>query len=307
MGGSGGSFLGGDPQGVAEKLRKAEQEAENQAFRSEVEMFLGQVLADANDRDTGAVAKHLETIQQALENDIDGVVELLFGGSVARRTYVDGMSDVDALVIVNESELATANPQEVCDYILRRLSERLQSRVTPDGFAITVHFADVPVQVVPVVRRGNDYLLPSDDCSAWSRVRPRAFSDALTAVNKKCGGKVVPTVKLAKVLLTGLPEGRRPTGYHLENLAVEAFAGYQGPFTPRTMLHHFFARAHELIRTPIPDRTGQSPHVDDYLGARDSTQRLVVADAVARIGRRLRNADGANDIEQWKRLLNPDQ
>ena len=303
MGGSGGSFLGGDPRSVAEKLRKAEQETEDQAFRTEVEAVLGQALAGANDRDTDAVAKHLETIQQALEKDIDGVVDLLFGGSVSKRTYVDGMSDVDALVIVNESELVDADPQAVCEYFLERLSARYGDRVSADGFAITVQFADAQVQVIPVVRRGKDYLLPSDDLRHWSRVRPQAFSDALTASNKACGGKVVPTIKLVKMLLSAMPENRRPTGYHLENLAVECFSGYQGAQTPREMLHHFFDRAPDLIRAPIPDRTGQSTHVDEYLGARDSVERLVVADAVARIGRRLRNADGARSIEQWKRLL----
>jgi len=72
------------------------------------------------------------------------------------------------------------------------------------------------------------------------------------------------------------------------------------------MLQRFFDRAPDLIRTPIPDRTGQSIHVDDYLGVRDSVERLVVADSVARIGRRLLNADGAKDIEQWKQLLEVD-
>ena len=47
------------------------------------------------------------------------------------------------------------------------------------------------------------------------------FADTLTAANKACSGKVVPTIKLAKVLLSDLPDGRRPSGYHLENLAVE--------------------------------------------------------------------------------------
>lgn len=303
MGGSGGSFLGGDPRSIADKLRKAEQDSEDQAFRVEVETLLGQILADANDRDTDAVTKHIEIIRQALEKGIEGVVDLLFGGSVAKRTYVDGLSDVDALVVVNESELAATDPKAVCDYILGRLSERFPGRVIPDGFAITVQFADVRVQVVPVVRRGEDYHLPSADCRQWSRVRPRAFSDALTATNKACSGKLVPTVKLAKVLLSGLPEARRPSGYHLENLAVETFRGYQGPCTPRAMLREFFSRAPDLIRTPIPDRTGQSSHVDAYLGHRDSVERLVVADAVARVGRRMRNADGAGDIDQWKRLL----
>ncbi len=303
MGGSGGSFLGGDPRDVAEKLRKAEHETEDQAFRSDVEKLLGEVLATANDRDADAVSRHLTTIQQALEKDIDGVVQLMFGGSVAKRTYVDGISDVDALVVVNESELASADPKSVREYFLARLSERLEGRVSADGFAINVEFADVTVQLVPVIRRGNDYMLPDPECTSWSRARPNAFTDALTSTNKACNGKVVPTIKLAKVLLAELPENRRTNGYHLENLAVEVFSGYKGPCTPREMLHYFFAKAPELIRAPIPDRTGQSTHVDDHLGAKDSIERLVIADAVDRIGRRLRNADGAKDIEQWKRLF----
>lgn len=303
MGGSGGSFLGGDPKAVAEKLRQAEHETEDQAFRSDVEKLLGEVLAAANDRDVDAVSRHLTTIQQALEKNIDGVVQLMFGGSVAKRTYVDGISDVDALVVVNESELASTDPKSVCNYLLERLSERLEGRVSPDGFAINVEFSDVTVQLVPVIRRGNDYMLPNPECTDWSRARPNAFTDALTATNKACNGKVVPVIKLAKVLLADLPENRRTNGYHLENLAVEAFRGYQGPYTPREMLHHFFTKAPDLIRAPIPDRTGQSRHVDDHLGSRDSMERLVVADAVDRIGRRLRNADGAKDVDQWKRLF----
>lgn len=303
MGGSGGSFLGGDPRSVAEMLRQAEQGTQDQSFRSDVEKLLGEVLAAANDRDVDAVRRHLAVIQQALEKNIDGVVELMFGGSVAKHTYVDGISDVDALIVVNESELASPDPKSVCDYVLRRLIERLKERVSVDGFAINVEFADIKVQLVPVIRRDNDFLLPNPECTRWSQVRPSAFTDSLTAANKACNGKVVPTIKLAKVLLADLPEYRRPNGYHLENLAVAVFAGYKGPCTPREMLHHFFDKAPDLIRAPIPDKTGQSTHVDDYLGAKDSTERLMVADAVDRIGRRLRNADGAHDIEIWKRLF----
>ncbi len=304
MGGSGGSFLDGDPKDVAEKLREAELKAEGQAFGTEVEAILGEVLADANDRDTEAVARHLKTIQQALEKEIDGVVELLFGGSVEKHTYVDGLSDIDALVVLNQSELVDADPKGACDYFRERLSERLKGRVTRDGFALTVHFADIQVQLVPVKREGNNYLLPSGYRGKWSRIRARAFSDVLTATNKSCNGKVVPTIKLAKVLLAGLPEERRPRGYHLENLAVAAFSGYKGPYTPRAMLHHFFAEAPNHIRTRVPDPTGQSKHVDDYLGGQSDNKRLVVADAVGRIGRRLRNA---KDVEQWRRLLGLDQ
>ena len=304
MGGSGGGgFFYGDPRAEADRLRKAEQEAQEQAYRVEVETLLGRALAGANARDVDAVAAHLGSIQQALEKDIDGVVDLLFGGSVAKRTYVDGVSDVDALVLVNDSDLAGRDPRAVCNYILGRLGERFPGRVSADGFAITVTFADVAVQIVPAIRRGSDFLLPDRACTQWSRTRPEAFTKALTTTNKSCNGKVVPIIKLAKVLLADLPEARRPTGYHLENIALKAFSKYKGPYTPREMLHHIFERAPEIIRTPIPDRTRQSRHVDDHLGQANSTQRLMVADAVARVGRRLRNADGAQDIGQWQRLL----
>lgn len=303
MGSSGGGGFFDDPQKVASKLRKAEQDAKDQFFHTDVEGLLGSVLTNANDRDVDATASHLRLVKQALEKEVGGVVDLLFGGSVAKNTYVEGMSDVDALVVIDNSELAGKNPQFVCDYIQKRLSERLKSSVEADGFAIDVHFSDVTVQVIPVMRRGADYLLPNDECTAWSRVRPQAFAQQLTATNQACGGKVVPTIKLAKVLLRDLPDERRPSGYHLENLAVKAFEGYKGPYTPREMLHHFFSKAPDLIRTPIKDRTGQSSHVDEYLGSKDSMERLVVADSVARVGRRLTSADDSKSIEQWKRLF----
>jgi hypothetical protein len=227
----------------------------------------------------------------------------MFGGSVAKRTYVDGISDVDALVVVNESELAALDPESVCDYFITRLGDRLEGKVSADGFAISVEFTDVTVQLVPVIRKDKDYLLPNSECTNWSRARPTAFTEALTATNKACNGKVVPVIKLAKVLLSDLPQNKRPNGYHLENLAVEAFTNFSGPYTPREMLHHFFKKVPDLIRTPIQDRTGQSGHVDDHLGTKDSMERLVMADGLDRIGRRLRNADGANDIAMWKQLF----
>lgn len=311
MGGSGGSggfggggiFGGGSPQEIADKLREAEASTATDAFITEVNELLATILADANDRDTAANAKYLEEIRIALESGTDGVVDLYFGGSVSKHTYVDGISDVDALVVLDEHKLGLKDPATICVEILDRLRQALTHAVEADGFAITIHFPECPVQIVPVLRRGADYLLPSSDLSSWSRTRPKAFTDLLTTTNKTCNGKLVPTIKLAKILMSSLPEGRRPSGYHLENLAVNAFSEYDGAKTPRAMLHHFFAQAPALIRSPIIDRSGQSAHVADELGSSDSTARLIVADAVDRIGRRLRNADASGNIGHWRSLF----
>jgi hypothetical protein len=303
MGGAGGGFFLGktDPQAI----REIETKAQGEEFESSVSSLLGGVLAGANDRNVDAIATHLAEIRTALGKQIDGSVDLLFGGSVSRKTYVDGVSDVDALVVLNDSELAQRSPREVCDYFEARLRERFpNTEVRPDGFALDVCFNDVTVQIVPVIRKGDDYLLPNPSCTQWSYVRPKDFTDALTSVNKACANKVVPTIKLAKALMAPFPETRRVTGYHAELLAVHIFKEYKGPLTPKAMLHQFFSRAPDLIRSPMPDPTGQSPIVDDHLGGHNSVDRLMVADSLDRIGRRLRNADGAQSIEQWRGLFN---
>lgn len=303
-GGGSGGFLGSAPQTVAQSIRDLETKAKTEQFESDVAALLGDVLASANDRDAEAVGTHLEEIRTALGKDIEGSVDLLFGGSVSKKTYVDGVSDVDALVVLNDSDLVGRSPKEVCDYFLARLRERFpNTEISPDGFALDVRFGDVTVQIVPVIRRGPDYLLPNADCSAWSHVRPKAFTDALTTVNKACANKVVPTIKLSKALMASLPDGRRISGYHAELLAAQIFSDYQGSLTPKAMVQHFFAQAPKLVREPMRDPTGQSRFVDDHLGPANSLERLTIADSLDRIGRRLRNADGAQSVEQWRELF----
>jgi hypothetical protein len=301
MGGSGGGF---DPDRVRSDVRQLERSIEDAAYEADVASFLNEVLAAANDRDVEKIKTHLTSIQQAVEKETDGFVELLFGGSVSKRTYVAGISDVDALLVLNDSALSKKTPAAVVDYLVKRLRERLPGvDVVPDGFAVSVKYADGVVQIVPVKRRGEEFLLPSDDCKTWSRIRPRAFTDALTAVNKQNNSKVIPTVKLAKVALTEMPEQRRPSGYHLEALAVEIFSAYRGTAAPKDMLTHFFKHAAERVLQPIADRTGQSAYVDADLGAANSLERQILSDSLGRIARRLQNADGAHSVEQWRKVF----
>ena len=46
----------------------------------------------ANDRDAGAVRIRLEEIKAILGDTIESSVDTMFGGSVAKHTYVDGIS-----------------------------------------------------------------------------------------------------------------------------------------------------------------------------------------------------------------------
>ena len=63
-----------------------------------------------------------------------------------------------------------------------------------------------------------------------------------------------------------MDSSRKISGYHMEALAVDAFAGYEGELDPKSMLAHFLGNSIKAVMTPIKDPTGQTSHVDGYLG-----------------------------------------
>jgi hypothetical protein len=132
---------------------------------------------------------------------------------------------------------------------------------------------------------------------------PAKFQEALTRRNQECGNKLVPTIKLAKAILGMLPESQRLSGYHVESLAIAAFKGYEGERTTAQMLPHFISRATDLVLSPITDSTGQSIHVDGYLGPAHSPERLRASHLLDRIYKRMRMATVAESEAQWRDLF----
>lgn len=83
-----------------------------------------------------------------------------------------------------------------------------------------------------------------------------------------------------------------------EGFGFAAFRGYTGEMTSRAMLPTFFERAKDLVLTPIKDRSGQSIHVDAYLGTPNSDARQAASHVFGRIFRRMRNATAAASSAQ---------
>ena len=104
MGGSSGSFgtagSGRTPSDVADRLRR---EAESSAIQFEAELSeeFAKLLTGFNARNSDEINERLQTIKDALHDtiDADSTFDTLFGGSVAKHTYVDGLSDVDAMLV----------------------------------------------------------------------------------------------------------------------------------------------------------------------------------------------------------------
>jgi len=222
MGGSGGGFSTGnvDFGELYKKLREAQNETTRKSFEGSVADEISRLLAGC-ERNVDAVDAHLREIKVALESDIEGTVDFRFGGSVAKHTYVDGLSDVDTLLILNKSDLAQGSPDAALDYTLDRLQGRFaKTPITKGKLAVTLEFEDVAVQILPAVKTATATMIPTAGGRGWRAIQPEEFRNLLTSTNQNMGGRLVPTIKLAKSIIGAFPESRRLTGYHVESLAV---------------------------------------------------------------------------------------
>ncbi|MFT4432101.1 CBASS oligonucleotide cyclase [Caballeronia sp. 15715] len=312
MGGSsGGPFDNVSPAKLREIVRKAENKSTVAAFEAELAAMLGTLLGGYNSRDSELVTARLGNLKDLLENEIDGAFDHLFGGSVAKHTYVDGLSDIDSLLVINDTELMNHSPQKALQHMEQILTDGLggTAKVEHGRMAITVTYADgMVIQLLPAVRENERHLkVPSSRRDDWSKIDPLAFQEVLTRRNQECAGKLVPTIKLAKAINGQLPEPQRLSGYHMESLAIAAFRGYQGDKTTSAMLPFLFERARALVLSPIRDSSGQSVHVDAYLGVEGSEARQAISHVIGRLGRRMRNASAAGSASQWRALFGLDE
>ena len=240
--------------------------------------YCEQLLVQYKRRNTKAVTRHLRSVCDILSHEDDHVVQTKFGGSVQKGTYVTGLSDVDVLLMVNQSSLKNNPPSKVMAYVRDTIQQRFPKNPVKAGkLAVTISYADkTELQILPAIRTTDGFRIAEPGSSKWSNViHPNRFVDRLLKVNNARGGRVVPTIKLAKAMADCLikDSSEKISGYHMESLAIGAFAGYVGELDPKSTLVHFLSHSIKAVMTPIKDPTGQTSHVDGYLGQAKSKLR----------------------------------
>lgn len=267
----------------------------------EINGCLRDQLRDYNARNVEAIRRHLRGLRDALELGDDDVISTLFGGSVSKHTYVAGLSDVDVLAIVNDSSLAGRPPTDAISLMKRRITQRMPlTTVTTGDLAVTVKYSDgTEMQLLPAIRTKSGVRIADPGTNTWSNVvHPARFAQKLTQINQRNDGKVIPTIKLAKGLIahTVRSDRDRISGYHVESLAIEAFRNYRGSYDLKSMLRHFNDFASRAALQPIRDPTGQSRHVDDYMGPANSARRQRASDLFRQMQRSLDRCKTREDI-----------
>ena len=240
--------------------------------------YCADLLAQYTRGNAQTVSQRLETLSGFLRQKGD-VVQTKFGGSVWKGTYVTGLSDIDVLLIVNQSSLVNQPPAKAIEYVRDIIQGGLwQNSVSAGDLAVTVGYSDgIEIQILPAIRTESGGVRIADPGSnRWSKVaRPDDFAEKLAEVNAALDGGVVPVIKLAKAMADCFitDPSRKISGYHMESLAVDAFEDYRDARDPKSMLIHLLGHSIEAVMSPMADPTGQSRHVDGYLGPADSKLR----------------------------------
>jgi Second Messenger Oligonucleotide or Dinucleotide Synthetase domain len=305
MGGSGSSYTNWKSDQLADAVRKDTEES-GAEYQAALAGYFSELLGAFNGRDVDLVHQRLDRIKEFLQEELESAFDQIFGGSVAKHTYVDGLSDIDSLLVINGSTFEGQNPVEVLEQITAVLREKIGNEATIDhgAMAVTASYADnMTIQLLPALRSESGLRIPAARRNVWSEIDPDAFRGALVKSNAECGGKLVPTIKLAKAVIGNLPERYQLAGYHVESLAVAAFEEYKGEKTTAAMLPYFFDRAKDLVLKAIRDPSGQSTHVDEYLGPDDSTVRQEVGHLLGGITKRMRTASASQSKGQWEALF----
>lgn len=303
MGGGGGGSR--SYSSYKKDIETAKGEVDQASFKAELSDYLMQQLKQFNDRNVDLINERIDDLCEAIEGG-DDTIKMTYGGSVAKHTFVDGLSDIDVLMPVNATELDGGSPEAIRNAMADRLADSLgdSAHVEVGRLAVTVRYSDdMEIQVLPAIRTDDGVKIPNRNGDRWSEIDPNGFTRALSKANDAMGMKLVPTIKLVKAINSTLPEATQLSGYHIESLAIEAFKSYKGERTAEAMCRHFFSNAKELVLSPIKDKTGQSVHVDQYLGATGSKERKVAHAVLDRIDRRLNLADTSNDISRWQEFF----
>ena len=236
------------------------------------------LLARYTRRNQQAVTRHLQSLCDIIRDE-GHVVQTMYGGSVQRGTYVTGLSDVDVLVIVNQSSLVNQSPAKVVQQVRKTIKGRLpDNSVKAGNLAVTIGYAGgIEIQVLPAIRTNSGGVrIAEPGSTSWSNVvHPENSARRLSEVNDANNGRVVQVIKLVKAMANchiSRPS-RKFSGYHLEALAIRAFRSYQGGQDPKSMLKHFLSHSVTAVKSPIADTTGQSGYVDEYLGPANSRLR----------------------------------
>jgi len=213
-------------------------------------------------------------------------------GSYRRHTMISPLAkaDVDVFVVLDVSYYAADGYATLLDRVRQVLLQTYTRtpRISRNGQAVSITFADFVVDVVPAFyRQGGGYLIPSTTEKRWIPTNPRVHETFLSDANASHAGDLVPLIKMVKGWNRSIGGSFR--SFYLEVLIETVLRGITISDFP-SGCRFVFDKGREVVRFTIADPAGLGNHVSG-LGS-----VATVADAVNRFTTAFNRAQRAEGL-----------
>lgn len=182
-----------------------------------------------------AIAAHAEvrTYLETLPKFVEWGIDTILIGSYARKTVIYPGNDVDVFSRLTALD-TTASPRTVFDAFVAALTTKYGERATVQRRSVKISFpAGFAVDIVPAVRAGDRWAIPSREQEDWGAGRswmatdPERLGELTTEQNEvpTVGdqGAYVPTVKLVRQTREHHLGEAKPGGFYMELATYWAF------------------------------------------------------------------------------------
>lgn len=193
--------------------------------------------------------------------------------AIRPRTTEDGQERPDVDIIVETSFTTSALPDDVLQEVADALEDGYEvERINKRSVRVAAWNAEM--DVVPVIKDGDAYLIPCRQDGRWKPTNPPAHNTWSTAQNTAFGGRAKKLVKMMKWWRRESPTAsKRPKGFVLEVLVA-----LHGP-RDETHLGEAFAKTLENIHTAYAAQASydQKPFIaDPAIGGNDILAKVTV-------------------------------
>jgi len=140
--------------------------------------------------------------------------------AIRPRTTEDGQERPDVDIIVETSFSTTDAPDDVLQEVADALEDAYEvERINKRSVRVATWNAEM--DVVPVIKNGDSYLIPCRDDGVWKSTNPPEHNSWSTGQNAVFEGRFKKLVKLLKWWRRENPTGKRPKGFVLEVLVAK--------------------------------------------------------------------------------------
>lgn len=261
------------------------------------------------------VSTRQSNVREAIEANMD-VQDSFLTGSYKRHTMIAPLqeADIDVFVVLdnkyfyNYDNGKNGGQAGLLDLVKRTLL-RTYTRtphISRDGQAVTIHFNDFLIDVVPGFhRQGGGYLIPNSIKQNWIATDPTKHVELISESNASHEYKLVPLIKMIKAW--NRTKGSFFHSFHLEALALEIMK-YVVISDFSTGTRYFFDKGRTLISKQNPDPAGYGGDIGYYIDFPEKIDNAVTKFETA-YNRAIRAEDFANRgyirqaIEQWRLIF----